>query len=84
MSKRIEVETDFGKLVAETYNDEMYPGIWLSIELDGEVRQLALVEATPDYPVDGLASLRLNVWADEDNEDYTHNFTFEQIKSGRE
>jgi hypothetical protein len=78
--KRIEIETKFGKLSAAITGDTMYPGIVICVEREDENgkydRQLALAECTPDKPADGLHSLRLLVWHDEINDDYTDAYTF--------
>ena len=82
--KRIKIETFFGTMIAETAGNPQYPGIVLFVEQEGSdgpcERQLALVECTPDAMAKGKNAheLRLLIWHDEENEDYTDAYTFYQ------
>lgn len=75
----IAIDTVFGRLSAEASADPNYPGITICIEQEEDGvkydKQLALVECTPDHPVDGGHALRLLVW-NSDHDDYTDDFTF--------
>jgi len=86
--KRIEVNTVFGTLTAEVFDNSEYPSIDISLNVpdednEGETyeRRLVLVESTPNIPKIGLHSLRVLVYHDDDNEDFTHDFKFYEIPS---
>jgi len=74
MSKKIEVPTAFGMLVAESSGDPDYPGIHICLNSGKEEQQLALVECTPGMPIEGAYALRALIWAD-DSYDYSHELT---------
>jgi len=77
-NKRIEVDTVFGKLIAEVGGDPYYPGISIFLAgKDGDEdfeKDLAMVEATPDTPKDNTYSLRVLVY-NSDEEGFTDEFT---------
>jgi len=72
--KRIEVETDFGTLIAMPASDENYPGIFLDFVPKNAEQSIpvALLELTPNTEFKGQKStVRLLIWEDPQQEDYT-------------
>ena len=78
MDKRLKVKTQYGTLIAEPSGDPDYPGIWISLARtrdggDGEYEvNLVLAEALQDPDSDSQSVLRVMVWSDPEQEDYTH------------
>jgi len=78
---RLEVQTQFGTLIAEPAGNPDYPGIYLYLAAEdesGEKQELtyALLEAAKDTPRSGETELRLLVYANDDSDDYSHSFVF--------
>ena len=72
---KIEVECQFGKIVAEEAGDNSYPGIYLYfVDKDGMDIDAALLEVAPTKPANGKTTLRLLVWSDVDSDSHTHEF----------
>jgi len=67
MNERIEVQTVFGKLVAEKINEPYPPGIYLCLEDDKSKKVLALIDCHPKRPVTGEYTLRGLIWNDPQN-----------------
>jgi len=84
----IKILTSFGTLVAEVASNPEYPGIAIYLETDGDegprVKDMVLVEVTPNYPDEGAKSLRALVWADADVEDHTHSFTLGTVSTAQD
>ena len=76
---RIEVDTAFGKLFAEVGGDPDYPEIYMCLEggdLEYE-RQLLLIGCEAPVCENSTENkLRLLVWGDEEDEDYTDRHVF--------
>jgi len=75
MQQRIEIQTVFGKLIAEQSGDPHYPGIHICLERNDGERQLVLVESTPGTPCESTHTLRALVWKN-NFEEYSDVFTF--------
>ena len=73
--KALKVRVDGGYLIATESGDVDYPGIcveFISDDMDDDV--LSVPSVLIEKPVDD--ELRVLIWADEDNEDYTTKITF--------
>lgn len=88
-NNKVEIDTVFGKLFAETSGDSDYPGIYICIEQEDEFgkyeRQLVLIESTPDIDTDNKYSLRALVWSKDIKdgyEDYTDSFVIREKNLG--
>lgn len=79
---RIEIDTEYGILSAETSSDPCYPGINICIAQNENgtqyERQLTSVEVQPALSSGESPALRALVWK-ENNESYTHDIAFEDV-----
>jgi hypothetical protein len=76
--EQLKVKTAWGQLIATPTGNPEYPGIFLEYEDSKESNQVALLE------VPESEALRLLVWSDKDNEDFTHEFPFSTSKTEME
>ena len=71
----LKVKTKGGYIRATVSGDPFYPGIDVEFVSDEDIGEEIRPRALFEYPHDG--ELRVLVWTDKDNEDYTHEITFD-------
>lgn len=71
----IKVRVPGGYLIANEAQDPDYPGIDVEFVSDENNDDLSRPRVLFEKPVDD--KLRVLIWSDKDNEDYTHEITFD-------
>lgn len=73
---KIEVQLpDGGKLIAQPSEDSNYPGIWVEYVNESKLESQVCSPAVLMEYTEG--ELRALLWADKENEDYTHKIGFD-------